>query len=320
LRGKTWVAAIGSNKRPLESLVLHQQVTTPSDEKDFLPMSPTKDQPASTGASIEPANVAASQPFIGQWNTLVSTTNWEKGRIICQWREELIAGDAPAADYSDEAWTRLVGGVTGQHVGRLRRVSQKFGETHSQYEGLFWSHFQAAMDWDDAEMWLEGAVQNRWSVSQMRRQRWETLGAVAADEPRDEDNVASELDEDFEPAQGARPGSAPEALRTKREQVEGPLPEGPDFGDEDSSDGKRAADGKGAAVYSEDQPHLEVVRPFENLAELPDDVSEAFEMFKLAILRHKTTGWEEISRDDMLASLDALKSLALAPSAEGSPF
>ena len=29
----------------------------------------------------------ASDSFVGRWNTLVSTTNWEKGRIIQQWRE-----------------------------------------------------------------------------------------------------------------------------------------------------------------------------------------------------------------------------------------
>jgi len=49
------------------------------------------------------------------------------------------------------------------------------GGDSSQYEGLYWSHLQAALDWDDAEMWLEGAIQNQWSVSQMRGQRWETL-------------------------------------------------------------------------------------------------------------------------------------------------
>ena len=234
----------------------------------------------------------------------------------------MIAAEAPASDYSDEAWARLVGGVTGQHVGRLRRVFLKFGEVFPQYDGLFWSHFQAAMDWTDAEMWLEGAVQNRWSVSQMRRQRWETLGAVEGEEPRDDEIVAQELDEDFEPAQGARPTS--DALRATREQVEGPLPEGPDFGDEDAPSGKGKGKGKsseeGAAVYSEDEPHLALIRPFENLGDLPDDLAEAFDMFKLAILRHKTNGWEEISRDDVLASLDALKSLALAPSAENAPF
>src|SRR5688572_24384874 len=66
--------------------------------------------------------VAASQPYVGRWNKLVSTTNWEKGRIIVEWRESLAAQGLPVSEYSDDAWSRLVGGVTGQHAGRLRRV------------------------------------------------------------------------------------------------------------------------------------------------------------------------------------------------------
>src|SRR5690242_12902808 len=64
----------------------------------------------------------ASQPYVGRWQRLISTTNWEKGRIICQWRETVSAEGRLAAEYSDESWARLVGGVTPQHVGRLRRV------------------------------------------------------------------------------------------------------------------------------------------------------------------------------------------------------
>ena len=38
----------------------------------------------------------ASAEYLGKWNRLVSTTNWEKGRIICQWREALEeAGAGP---------------------------------------------------------------------------------------------------------------------------------------------------------------------------------------------------------------------------------
>src|SRR5262245_1921842 len=108
---------------------------------------------------LDAALERASPPYIGRWNHLVSTTNWEKGRIIAQWRDALLAEGAPAAHSSDEAWSRLVGGVTGQHAGRLRRVYQRFGQVYEGYEGLYWSHFQAAVEWDDAEMWLEGAVQ-----------------------------------------------------------------------------------------------------------------------------------------------------------------
>ena len=113
--------------------------------------------PLPTDASAAPDD--ASQPFVGRWNLLVSTTNWEKGRIISEWRQALIDTDRPAREYSDESWARLVGAVTGQHAGRLRRVYERFGKTSQEFRGLYWSHFHAALDWDDAEMWLEGAIQ-----------------------------------------------------------------------------------------------------------------------------------------------------------------
>jgi len=267
----------------------------------------------------------SSQPFVGRWNRLVSTTNWEKGRIILEWRDASIEQELAATEYSDEAWAMLVGGVTGQHVGRLRRVFQRFGKTYDQYEGLYWSHFQAALDWDDAEMWLEGGIQNNWSVSQMRRQRWETLGSVEADRPRDADIINNELDEDFEPALATTPqddSAEGSYADVQHSGADGPRHEGPDFGDEGESsatvDGVAREDG--ATIYAGDDERetIDFVRPFANLAELPADLTAAFESFKLAILFHKSDGWQQVSRDDVLASLDALKTLAVAPAADTS--
>jgi hypothetical protein len=62
------------------------------------------------------------------------------------------------------------------------------------------------------------------------------------------------------------------------------------------------------------------VRPFAQLSELPSDLSEALEAFKLAILHHKMEDWQQIARDDVLASLDALKQLVMAPSPDTAPF
>jgi hypothetical protein len=264
----------------------------------------------------------ASEPFVGKWQGLISTTNWEKGHIICAWRQALIDAEAPVSEYADETWARLVGSVTAQHVGRLRRVHERFGETQAEYQGLYWSHFHAAIDWDDAEMWLEGALQNGWSVSQMRRQRWETLGSLPNDKPQDVDIVTAELDEDYSadtPADNIVVDTVAEVVDTNESDAsstkssESRERKSPDSGTE-------GHDADGAAIFS-DEPEketIEFVRPFEKLAELPDDVTEAFEAFKLAILRHKMDGWQEVSRDDVLASLDALKELALAPSDEGS--
>jgi hypothetical protein len=56
------------------------------------------------------------------------------------------------------------------------------------------------------------------------------------------------------------------------------------------------------------------VRPFADLPTLPRDLDEAFEGCKLAILRHKISGWLETSPRDVLSHLDALRQLVEAPS------
>jgi hypothetical protein len=251
----------------------------------------------------------ASLEYVGRWNRLVSTTNWEKGRIISEWRAALQAADAPAATFTDEAWSQRVGNVTPQHVGRLRRVYERFGETRAQYAGLFWSHFQAALDWTDAEMYLEGAVQNGWSVSQMRNQRWEALGGDPDLKPHDADVVASEWDEDVSAANDMPSATISESL--------GEVHETDEFGEGNSESVPFDADAPAASALESsaamDAPSTPLLRPFEALPPLPTDLKEAFELMKLAILSHKITGWEEITRDDVLSVLESLRQLALAP-------
>ena len=52
--------------------------------------------------------------------------------------------------------------------------------------------------------------------------------------------------------------------------------------------------------------------PLADLPPLPDDLADALEGLKVAILLHKLGAWKEVSRDDVLAALDALKHLAVA--------
>lgn len=253
------------------------------------------------------ASVASEETavYLGRWQRLVSTTNWEKGKILADWRTELVERGAAAGEYSDEAWSRQVGNVSPQHVGRLRRVWERFGEVRETYQGLFWSHFQAALDWEDAELWLEGAVQSRWSISQMRAQRAESLGQVV--EPSDEVSP-EEYDADAGEADTqARHLDAPfaEAFDPSAEHDEDDA-EASAESDEDSTDHcSDTGDANGAAPP--------VVRPFAHLPSLPDDLEQAIEGVKLAILRHKLAGWREVSGDDVVAHLDALRQLALTP-------
>jgi hypothetical protein len=266
--------------------------------------------PASSNESSGLAQTEeTSQVYLGQWQQLVSTTNWEKGRIIHEWRQSLTAVGASPQECSDETWSQRVGHVSSQHVGRLRRVYERFFAAREQYAGLYWSHFQAALDFDDAEMWLEGAVQNGWSVSQMRRSRWEVLGNVPEQEPRDSDLVEAELDEDFDAVTTDELSEVRDPAMSREETTDN---ETSDHEVEDTADDESApfvsnSEGDDAALA--ETP----VRPFADLPPLPDDIQDACESFKLAILHHKLAGWEEISRDDLLATLDALKQLALAP-------
>lgn len=253
----------------------------------------------------------ASQPFVGRWDRLVSRTNWDKGRIVHEWREALVAADAPPAEFSDDAWSQLVGGVTPQHVGRLRRTFQRFGDQVDVYPTLFWSHFHAAVDWNDAELWLEGAKLNEWSVAQMRRERWEKLGGVGA-APKPEEIVAVESDEDFD----AQASGATTEVRDPAEfgEASGPRHEGSDFGDEEGATALHDGDAEASTEEAPFDDGPAPQRPFENLAPLPADLNEAVESFKLAILHHKLSGWTEVSAADVVAHLQALELLANAPS------
>ena len=270
------------------------------------------DSPTGNATALAaPADVAGR--FIGQWSRLVSTTNWEKGRIICQWRDALVAAAAAAADYSDEAWSQLVGGVTSQHVGRLRRVFQRFGDAFDQYDGLYWSHFQAAIDWEDAEMWLEGAILQNWSVSQMRGKRWETVGKPGEQAPFDETAESDELDDD------AMEVSDDEAFAGGVSSVEkssdAPKSRAANDDADDSADEPAARSASGG----DDRPTGQATakqrsRLAVEVDDLPDDLADAFEQFKLAIITQRRLRWSETTPSAVIECLDALRELTLAPS------
>ncbi len=65
---------------------------------------------------------------------------------------------------------------------------------------------------------------------------------------------------------------------------------------------------------SDQPPHATArERPFEDLPDLPDDLAEKVDDLKVAILQHRLAGWQETTPDDIVAHLDALRQLTLAP-------
>ncbi|TWT96541.1 hypothetical protein Pla100_30240 [Neorhodopirellula pilleata] len=257
------------------------------------------------------------QPFVGRWNTLVSTTNWEKGRIISQWREALIEAGAPATEYSDEAWASRVGGVTSPHVGRLRRVHDRFGEQAATYDSLYWSHFLAALDWDDAALWLQGAVEEKWSVSKMREQRWKANGELESERPNGSQIIEVDLDEDT-PDLGTAPAQGGTNTRDYDGDTAGvaagPAYEPPDFGDESELAALPEGNHMNDANQSDEggiatEPPMSPLQPFAGLPELPDDMADVIESLKLTVLRHKSAGFAEVKADTIRRYLEAVAML-----------
>lgn len=247
--------------------------------------------------------VQVSAPFAGRWLKLVSTTNWEKGRIIAEWREKMILENRTPLHYSDEAWAQLVGDISSQHVGRLRRVHQRFSQSYTTYPGLFWSHFSAAVEWDDAEMWLEGASQNGWSVANMRAKRVETLGPQTEVEPFARPSAPfDDRHTSWNPQEETITG-VPQTLFAT--DVVGDLEVGRRGTSDDSTPFVTETELESQELTSE-------VRPFEAIPTLPDDFSEAMESFKLAIVKRRMSGWTDISEMECLQCLEALKALVHA--------
>jgi hypothetical protein len=159
-------------------------------------------------------------------------------------------------------------------------------------------------------MYLQGAVDNGWSISQMREQRWEAMGGSPESQPSQADIITTELDEDVSAAVDS---PAPTTISESIAEVHGAgdLPsDEPEAAPFDADDVSEESESMSAVA---DEPAAPPLRPFEALPPLPADLNEAFELMKLAILAHKVSGWTQISRDDVLAVVESLKQLALAP-------
>ena len=109
---------------------------------------------------------------IYQWNALISESNWKKGQILSR----AIVGKP--TDGKCNKIASLLGGITGHHVNRLVVTWRKFGRTRHNWKHLFWAHFFAAIEWDDAVYWLREANCRNWPVKEMKIRRWEAQSRI----------------------------------------------------------------------------------------------------------------------------------------------
>lgn len=110
--------------------------------------------------------------LISRAQEAANSGNWIVGECASRWLSTYAKGR------TDEAFGELVG-LSRQQILYRRQVWERFGKIHSRFPDITWTHFKAALQWDDAEDCLNWAQECEATVAEMtvwrRAQRGEDL-------------------------------------------------------------------------------------------------------------------------------------------------
>jgi hypothetical protein len=84
---------------------------------------------------------------------------WTVGECAAKWTERWAKGR------TDEDFGAMIG-MSGDQVGQRRRVHERFGN-YDTCRNLSWSHYRAALNWDDADTCLAWAYEQQATVAEM---------------------------------------------------------------------------------------------------------------------------------------------------------
>ena len=315
------------SKRPIDSVAPWEEaeevapIAELSEFSDFTEPNESDgvDDDAPIPPEKEPLIDEIASEFVGFWNVLVSKTNWEKGKVVHSWRTKLQEAGLPRRVYSDEAIAQRIGGVSPQHVGRLRRVYERFG-AEPPLQNLYWSHYQAALDWDDADEWLQRASQEKLSVAQTRVARWEKYGPTLQTPPRDDDDSDLVVDEDVNPSDDSNAPISGKPTKTTKEKDDDLEPKNAAKKKTKKDDSASLGEFSGETEpwETEDRPKIltaSVLGELGALDELPADLLEAIDAVKVAILTRKVEQWPDVAPVHVASYLSVLKKRIVADDA-----
>lgn len=120
--------------------------------------------------------------LIARAQTAVSRCNWEVGECAAIWTKRFSRGR------TDADFAALVS-LSADQVYQRRRVWETFADVYQNYPSLKWSHFYAAINWDDSAECLQWAEDVQAGVAEMkawrRVQRGEELDSPSPEESLD---------------------------------------------------------------------------------------------------------------------------------------
>ncbi len=128
----------------------------------------------------ESKRVAESEEqLVSRAQEAVSQCRWVVGECAQKWTERYARGRTDA-DFA------ILIGITADQVYQRRRVWETFAGVRDEFASLKWSHFYAALTWEDSLDSLRWAEETRSTVAEMRAwrraQRGEDLSVDAVEE------------------------------------------------------------------------------------------------------------------------------------------
>jgi hypothetical protein len=167
LRGQDHGVGAGSRFRPNprgEPVFQSQSVETRIQEKTI---------------SMVDVVAETEEQLINRAIDALSSCHWVVGECAVQWTRRHARGRTDA-DFGSQV------GLSGDQVYQRRRVFERFAGIRDRYPNCKWSHFYAALTWDNAEDCLQWAEETRGTVSEMRAWRRALLGEDLTQSPDDE--------------------------------------------------------------------------------------------------------------------------------------
>jgi hypothetical protein len=125
-----------------------------------------------------PAGVETEADLVVRAQLSISHCQWEVGECAALWTKRFARGR------TDVDFAQLIG-LSPDQVYQRRRVWETFSDVSTSFPSLKWSHFYAALNWDDAAECLQWAQDIGATVAEMRAwrraQRGEDLSEPSAD-------------------------------------------------------------------------------------------------------------------------------------------
>jgi len=120
--------------------------------------------------------IETEQQLVHRAQEALSQCRWVVGECAAQWTIRYARGRTDA-DFGAQL------GLSGDQVYQRRRVWECFAEIRDQYKVLKWSHFYAALTWDDAQDCLQWAEETQSTVAEMKAWRRAQRGEDLSEPP-----------------------------------------------------------------------------------------------------------------------------------------